>query len=101
MKKIIVAVSLALASATAAAHQPHHHHGHNAANWIVPLAVGAVIGGVVGYNAPVYSAPVPVYAPPVYQYPRPVMQAPNAIYNSVDVYIPECNCYRTVQVRVQ
>ena len=66
---------------------------------------GAVLGYVIGQQqnqprphvqpAPVYQQP-PVYVPGVvyrdYTY-RPM-------YKMVDVFIPECNCYRTVQVQI-
>lgn len=55
----------------------------------------------------------PQYAPPVYTHP-PVVQTPppyypgtvypsythRPMYRMVDVYVPECNCYRTVQVQI-
>ena len=35
--------------------------------------------------------------PPVYQYPYPEYRP---VYKSVDIYVPECRCYRSVFVRV-
>lgn len=50
---------------------------------------------------PVY-APPPVYyqAPPVYVTPPPQYR-PAPVYRIVEVYVPECNCYRRYIVPIE
>jgi hypothetical protein len=66
---------------------------------------GTILGYVIGqqqnqprpyvHPAPVYQQP-PVYVPGVVY--RDFIHRP--MYKAVDVYIPECNCTRTVMVQV-
>lgn len=50
------------------------------------------------YKPQPQSQPTP--PPVVHHYPAPVYQAPQPIYRWVDVYIPECRCYRSVMVQI-
>ena len=88
MKKIIAIIAFAL-STSACAHGQHRGHGH----WVAPAVIGAVVGAVIA--APVYTPPRQVHVQPYY-YPYPPQ--PQVTWRSVDVYIPECNCVRTVRV---
>lgn len=72
-----------------------------------PQAQGYVqgYGPQPGYGPPpvVYAPAPPVYGPPmVPYYPGTVypdfIQRP--MYKPVDVFIPECNCYRTMNIRI-
>lgn len=111
MRKIIAAVVLSVIAASSFAdgyeHRENHRGGyyggynggyHNrdgGGNWIAPLIIGGVIGAVIANQnqPPVYQQQSPIYtSPPVYQ------QAP--IYKNVEVYIPECSCYRVVTVQI-
>lgn len=69
------------------------------------LAGAAGLWVIQQLNKPnVQSAPAPVYTDP--RYPGTVFQGPapsytyRPMYRAVDVFIPECNCYRTVMVQV-
>lgn len=43
----------------------------------------------------------PVYQPPVVPYyPHPTGYTHRPMYRAVDLFIPECNCYRTVMVQI-
>lgn len=59
-----------------------------------------VVQPQVVYPPVVYAPPivVPVY-PPVYH--RHHGQAQRPMWRRVDVYIPECNCTRTIDVQIQ
>ena len=115
MRKIITAVVLALVATTSFAQHGHgvrdirngsyhggYHQNYSNGNWVAPLIIGGVLGAVIAnqqnqpvvvQQVPVYTQPMPVYTPaPVYQ------QAP--IYKNVEVFIPECNCYRVVTVQI-
>ena len=67
---------------------------------------GTLVGQhIIRHQQPVYVQPVPVYpqhpgyyGPPVYQQPSRFTHRP--MYRIVDVWIPECGCYRQVQVQV-
>lgn len=66
---------------------------------------GTVIGYVIGQqqNQPrPYVQPAPVYQQPPVYVPGVVYRDYNyrPMYKMVDVFIPECNCYRTVQVQI-
>jgi len=70
---------------------------------IVTGIVGTIVAQQI-FRPPVVVAPPPVYAgPPMVPY-YPGTVYPNytyrPMYKSVDVFIQECNCYRTMQVRV-
>jgi hypothetical protein len=63
---------------------------------------GAVIGFIIGQNQPrQYVHPAPVYQPPAHV-PGIVYRdyTYRPMYKAVDIYIPECNCTRTVMVQV-
>ena len=102
MRKMIAAVVLCVAASPAFAqhgrhHQHHHHDHHRGYGWVGPAVIGAAIGGVLIAAQRGYSQPAPVYYPPVqYQY-----QQPQTMFKRVDVYIPECNCTRTIEVQIQ
>ena len=51
---------------------------------------------------PVYQAPQPVYQQAPVYVPVPVYRdyIHRPMYKAVDVYIPECNCTRTVMVQI-
>ena len=51
---------------------------------------------------PVYQVPQPVYQQPHVHVPAPVYRdfIHRPMYKAVDIYIPECNCTRTVMVQV-
>lgn len=77
-----------------------------------PVVVAPGYGPAPVYNAPPYTG----YAPPVMPVPSaPVYGAPvvpyypgtvypdfiqRPMYKAVDVFVPECNCYRTMMVRI-
>ena len=108
MKRILktLTITLVVLSFSACAHaggDGHHgryrgnhhggHHGHN--NWVVPLIVGGVVGSIITNQR----RPVEVYeSAPVYVPNGPYTHRP--MYKAVDIYIPECNCYRTVHVQI-
>ncbi len=100
MRKFLVVGLIAAAMSTTACAQHHGHHNHGGSgNWVAPLIIGGVVGAVIAnQNRPVYTQPpvvyeqVPVYTYPQYNY-RPM-------YKMVDVFIPECSCYRSVQVQI-
>jgi hypothetical protein len=100
MKKlmIVIAVMVMSISTSACASGPHghRHHGHN--NWVAPLIIGGVVGAIIARPPPqmVYPQGAVIYTPPVYQ--SPYLHRP--MYKAVDVYIPECNCTRTIHVQV-
>lgn len=102
MRKItalVLAATMAIAS-TGAMAQHHGHHGHGGSNWVAPLIIGGVIGAVITSNRPTYTQPVVIYQdPPVVYQQQPVYNY-RPMYKMVDVYIPECNCTRTVQVQI-
>ena len=86
----------------AQAHGGYYYDGHGGGywggnRWVAPLAVGAVLGAVVGgavvansqprpvyVQQPVYVQPPPVYyyqaPPPVYYQPPPVYLQPQPVY---------------------
>jgi hypothetical protein len=64
----------------------HYDHGHGggispAAGALIGLGVGALIGGVIASQTPVYAAPPVAYAPPpAYYPPAPAYYAPAPAY---------------------
>lgn len=54
----------------------------------------------VVYGGGVYVPPVVVHVPP-HVHHHPHVHAPRPMWRRVDVYIPECNCVRTIDVQVQ
>lgn len=106
LTKLLIA-GIAVAMSTAAVAQPRgdfghrggHSHHHSGGNWVAPLVIGGVIGAVIASQPrEVYVQPAPVYIPPRPVYPE---YTPRTMWRRVDVYIPECNCYRTIDVQVQ
>lgn len=94
-RSIIIAAAIA---GSAAAHAQHQHQSNH--NWVAPLIIGGAIGAVIANQ----SRPTYIYTPP-----PPVVYYPNMPYNGyiyrpmykmVDIYIPECNCYRSVPVQI-
>lgn len=61
--------------------------------WILPLVTGTVLGTVIASQprTVVVGQPAPV---------QPVSPAPSTVYKRVQIYVPECNCYRTFDVPV-
>ena len=65
---------------------------------------GFVIGAIIGNkhqqpSNPVYlppPPPQPIYIPPPVVYTYPPQQ--QLFRQRIDIYIPECNCYRTIEV---
>lgn len=98
MRKFLI-VGLATVLMSTAAIAQHGHHGqHGGSNWVAPLIIGGVVGAVIANNRPTYIQPPVVYQQvPVYTYPSYTYQP---MYKMVDVYIPECNCTRSIQVQV-
>lgn len=97
MRKLIAAVLLTIATIVPAHAQHHHHHGGG--NWVAPLVLGGIVGAVIAnQNRPVYVPP----PPPVIYYPGQVYPdyTYRPMYKMVDIYIPECNCYRSVPVQI-
>jgi hypothetical protein len=97
MKKTItlVAAGLTLAFATSA-----HAWGPREQGALAGIAGTLIFQHITQPHvqaAPVQPAPVYV-EPPRYVYPAPHVQRP--MFKHVDVYIPECNCYRTIYVQV-
>ena len=74
-------------------------------------ALAGIVGTLILQNAMRNAQPYPTpYPAPVYV-PPPVVHVPAPVYipqpqyrpmwRRVDVYIPECNCVRTIDVQVQ
>lgn len=67
---------------------------------------GALLGATLGYIVGQQNQPRPYTQPPaVYQQPPVYVPATpyytyRPMYKAVDVYIPECNCTRTVMVQI-
>lgn len=100
MRKLLVVGLVAAALSTSACAQHHGHH-HGGGNWIAPLVIGGVIGAVIA-NQPrsyTYTPPPP---PPVVYYPGTVYPdyTYRPMYKMVDVFFPDCNCYRSVPVQI-
>lgn len=95
MRKLLVAGLVAASVATSA--QAHGPSG----NWVAPLIIGGVIGAVIANQprTPYIHVPPP---PPVVYYPGVVYPdyTYRPMYRMVDVFIPECNCYRSVPVQI-
>ena len=99
MKKLLATAILAVCTAANAQH--FHYHRPD-----VGIAVGiGILTGVLIANSqrevvrevivqPPVAYPIPSH-PPVYMPPSPIM------YRAVDVFIPECNCVRTIMVPVR
>ena len=68
---------------------------------IVTGVAGTLLIQKLNQNQRVYQHPVYVQ-PPVYYYPEVVYPeyTYRPMFKFVDVYIPECGCYRTIKVRV-
>ena len=96
MRKVILAVLTALF--VIPAHADGHHHGGG--NWVAPFVGGAVIGAIIAQ--PRYIQPPVVYNPPVYFTPGTVYPdyIYRPVYREVSIFVPECNCYRTITVQV-
>jgi len=108
MRKLITSVALTVVMLSAAS--PAMAWGAREQG-IVTGVVGAVIVQQLMQPRVIVAAPPP---PPLYivnpGYPPrvvpyyPGMSSPDFIhrpmYRSVDIFIPECNCYRTIEVRV-
>ena len=94
MRRMIVATLLA-ATAVAAQANPHggYHHPHGGVPWIVPLIVGVGVGYAVTRDVPP-PPPQVIYVPAPPPQQRPMIKR-------VDVFIPECNCTRTIEVQIQ
>ena len=105
MRKMIAAVVLCVAASPAfAQHGRHHQHDHHRGyGWVGPAVIGTVIGGVLIASQRGYSPPAPVYYPPAYYPPVQYQQyqQPRPMIRRVDVYIPECDCTRTIEVQIQ
>jgi len=76
-------------------HERHYDRGHGggispAAGALIGLGVGALIGGVIASQTPVYAAPPVAYAPPpAYYPPAPAYYAPQPTYYApAPVYAP-------------
>mgnify|MGYP006943759569 CR=1 FL=1 len=96
MKKFLIAISLMVLTSTAiAGHRGYHSHRHHGGHVAAGVITGMIIGNMIAQPRYQY-VPAPTY----YQPYTPVYE-PLPMYRSVDVYIPECDCYRTVRVRVQ
>jgi len=70
---------------------PHPGPGNG---WVLPLVTGTVLGAVIASQprtVVVQPAPVPV---------QPASPTPGTVYKRVQVFIPECNCYRTFDVPI-
>lgn len=100
MKKVVVAALVALIAMPAFAWGPREQGA------LAGIAGTLLFQHITRDGAqpapPVYSAPPPVYAPaPVYRsrdvHPDYIHRP---MYRAVDVYIPECNCVRTIMVPV-
>lgn len=97
MRKILTTAILAAAIASPAFAWGDREQG---------ALTGFVIGTIIGqqHQRPAY----PVYTPPPVYTPAPVYLPPPVVYTypqhvptfrqRVDVFIPECNCYRTIEV---
>ena len=104
MRKYVTAlVAATLITTPALAQRGHwdHHGGHGGGgNWIVPALIGgAVVGAIMAQPSQPRVDPTPIVVappPPVYVYP----QEYRPMYKFVDVYIPECNCYKSIKVQI-
>lgn len=82
---------------------------HNAANWVVPLVVGGVLGYALSEPrrttmtyvstpaAPVYASPAPVYSTAGYG----VSYGSQPVYEERWVYFSDCDCERKVLVQIR
>ena len=96
MRKLILA-GLFLAVLTPA-HAQHHGHG---GGWFAPFVLGGLAGAMVTAPRYYYTPPPVVYTPPpATYYTPPYPSAYTPVYKQVQVWIPECSCYRTVTVQV-
>lgn len=99
MRKLVVAGILAVTSIAASAQHFQHDGRGDSDRWVAPLILGTIIGGVIASRP---SEPVqPVYVQPPVYVPPPVYYEARPMYKLVDLYIPECNCYRTFRIQVQ
>ncbi len=101
--RLIVAVALMAAAVTPAfandyIHHPHHGGHHGGSDWIAPLILGGILGAVLSQPRNVYTQPQVVYGQPPIVHDSRFTYRP--MYKAVDVYIKECNCYRTVLVQI-
>lgn len=100
MKNVIAAAVLSLAAL------PVNAGGNfDDSEMLAAGVLGAIIGGHIVRNRQpnvVYTAPQPVYTEYREYYPetRYYHEYRRPMYRSVDVWIPECGCYRTIRVRV-
>ena len=103
MRKFIVAAVLAAAVAVPAHADGHggHRGGGYGGGWVAPLIIGGIAGAVLAQPRYYYPPPVVYTTPPPY---NPSVVYPDytyrPMYKMVDVYVPECNCYRSVQVQI-
>lgn len=102
MRKHIIAIIATSLVATSAFADGYRGHGHHGMGWVAPLVGGVVLGTLIAPRVveaapPVYTQPAPVYVQPAPVYVQPGYQP---MYKFVDVYIPECNCYRSVKVQI-
>lgn len=67
-------------------HGSSHHHSDN--QWVGPLILGGVIGGVVGYTLSKPSQPTVIYTE---------KRIPER-YRSEFIYDENCDCYRRVLI---
>lgn len=75
-------------------HNHYHTHRRSSNDWVGPLILGTIIGVAISQPAPA-PAPVIVTPPPVI-----VMPQAQPMYRHIDVFIPECNCIRTILVPI-
>jgi hypothetical protein len=69
-----------------------NHHTVNHGTWVVPLAIGGIIGYVVGREQDDIYKPIPVYN--VY-----LDKNRNTSYVEEVVYIESCDCYKKVLIK--
>lgn len=110
MRKIIALASLIAAASTAPAHAWGEREQGIVTGIVGTIAIQQLFRPVVPvYPGTIPPVVVPQYAPPVVPvvpyypgtvYPDYIYRAPRPMYRGVDVYIPECNCYRTIMMRV-
>jgi hypothetical protein len=74
---------------------PWPHYPPPPDGWVAPLIAGTVLGAVIASQPRTVVVSEP--PPPAVEEPPP---PPGKVYKRVTIYIPECRCYRAVDVPI-